>query len=194
MLFRSGDFDATPHLLTGPEAASILGVTPKQLRLWAQMSPPLIKPAEIRPKGALYRRADVEVFALQVAEYVEASNYATIGEVADETGHATSTIRDLTNQGVLTCRMFGTRRRYDLATVRETLAALDLLGDPDNRIIAIGELEERSGLAQPVLRRLTDQGVIPSVGRLGGKRRYCEREALQAIDNYLAAEIGRAHV
>jgi hypothetical protein len=96
------------------------------------------------------------------------------------------TLRDLAKQGkVHTHITLSGHRRFDLDVLLVELEKLDLVGSPDNPIVAIGELASHADvrLSTQKIRTLTDRGVIRCAGRLGGKRRYRLGDAVADVSN-----------
>jgi len=128
-----------------------------------------------------FRRADVD--QLDRSE-IDAYRFTPILEAATAFGLVVETLRDLAKQGkVHTYITLSGQRRFDLDVLRVELDKLDLVGSPDNPIVAIGELASHAAvrLSTGKIRALTDRGVIRCAGRLGGKRRYRLTDAVTDV-------------
>lgn len=179
---------ATPDdgLLSTGEAAAILDIHPDALRNLTRRG--LLTAAAATDGGhRRYRRADLDALP---TDAIAALNLTRIGPAAASAGLSPTTLRQLVNDAKVTSSIDaqGTRR-FDLATLHHELSALGLLGAPDNPILSIGELADHPEvhLHQRKLRALSDQGVLPVAARLGGKRRYRQNDALEALRNARAA-------
>lgn len=167
-------------LLATADVAALLECTPALVRDMRQAG--ILVPAATTPGGhARYRREDVNVID---RDGIRAYELTEIGAAAEAVGLPTHTLRDLSNDGLVPCNwtVMGSRR-FDIDAIKAALQELDLLGSPTNPIVSIGELAAHPDVRLPtaLLRRLTDDGIIRSAGRLGGKRRYRLQDALEDL-------------
>jgi excisionase family DNA binding protein len=167
-------------LLGTADVAAILECSPSLVRDFAHAGK--LPVAATTPGGhRRFRRSDVDALDRNgVAAYA----LAEIGEAAGSVGLLTTTLRDLANAGAVpsAVTLLG-QRRFDLGELRDALAPLGLLGSPENPIVSIGQLADHPAVAQSTgqLRRLADDGVIPTAGRVGGKRRFRLQDVLDAL-------------
>ena len=166
-------------LLTTGDAAALIDTTPKVIRKWANQG--LLEVAAHTEGGhRLFSRDAV----IALGELGFTRNLEQISPVAESAGVPTNTLRDLANQRLVPCvAVPGTSTRwFDRAAVHQALDELDLLASPDNPLVSIGTIAERSGRSQAELRALADAGQIPTAGRLGGKRRFRLTDTMAALD------------
>jgi DNA-binding transcriptional MerR regulator len=178
------DSDMRGGDLTTGEAASILGVSSKQVRTWSGGLNPRLPIAGHTPGGhRLFRRCDVDALKPTAQAMSQAADLCTVGEMAAEFGLKPSTLRHLADSGqvpFVADDREGGWRRFDRDAVKVALEQLDLIGSQD--LITIGQLQAHSGIHQSTLRTMADGGVLPVAAvSLGGTRKFDLTVALAAL-------------
>lgn len=179
-------------LLSTADVAALLDCDPGLVRDLAAVG---VLPVAGTTAGGHRRFCRSDVDALDRAG-IDAYKLAAIGEAAAQFGLPTNTLRDLADPAdpssepkVRSYRTILGQRRFDLDELGVDLRALNLDGTQDNPLVSIGELatHPQIRLSTGQVRALTDRGVIPAAGRVGGKRRYRLADALRAVFDARAA-------